>query len=82
MQAEPPCEFKVREDYFDEICGASSVGAQYALCAPAEAATFVGIMTELQDAHLPLRGHRSFTFYKLFFNRRPKLENEHVFNRD
>ena len=32
--------------------------------------------------HLPLRGHRSFTFYKLFFNRRPKLENEHVFNCD
>ena len=32
--------------------------------------------------HLPLRGHRSFTFYKLFFNRRPKLKNEHVFNRD
>ena len=30
--------------------------------------------------HLPLRGHRSFTFYKLFFNRRPKLENEHVLN--
>jgi len=36
----------------DEICGASSVGAQNALkeCALAEAATFVGIMTGLQDA--------------------------------
>jgi hypothetical protein len=36
----------------------------------------------LLRSHLPLRGQRSFALYKLFFNRRPKLKNEHVLSRD